>query len=246
VRKVKGVFASYRWRRRFAWLGGLLVVVVALTVIVLALPNESPRVQGPSNVPVRIEESAKPVRLTARDEANALRVASEFVSTAVARKNVDRAWNLVSSELRSGRTREDWDRGRLPVSPYSVRKTSWKFDFADSEGVGWTVTLYPTKSSRETPMDFQIGLHPEGAGKHRRWLVDYWEASPTNSVALSAAGAGTPSSGGGGTAPSGNAKESLTWLIFPLSLLGLVVLIPLAVVSVNWYREYKVRALLRR
>jgi hypothetical protein len=38
----------------------------------------------------------------------------------------------------------------------------------------------------------------------------------------------------------------LTWLIFPLSLLGLVVLIPLAVVSVNWYREYKVRALLRR
>jgi hypothetical protein len=246
VRKVKGVFASYRRRRRFAWLGGLLVVVVALTVIVLEVPNHSPKVQCPSNVPVRIEESAKSVRLTARDETIALRVASEFVSTAVARKNVDRAWSLVSSDFRSGTTREDWHRGRLPVSPYSVGKTAWKFDFADSEGVGWTVTLYPTKSSRQTPMDFQIGLHPEGSGKHRRWLVDYWQASPTNAVALSAVGAGTPSSGGGGSAPSGNAKESLTWLIFPLSLLGLVVLIPLAVVSVNWYREYKVRALLRR
>jgi hypothetical protein len=246
VQKVKGVLASYRWRRRFAWLGGLLVVVVALAVIVIEMPNESPKVQGPSNVPVRIEESAKPVQLTARDETLALHVASEFISTAVARKNVDRAWNLVSSDFRSGTTREDWHRGRLPVSPYSVRKTSWKFDFADSEGVGWTVTLYPTKSSHETPLDFEIGLHPVGSGKHRRWLVDYWQASPTNAVALSAAGAGTPGTGAGGNVASGKAKESLTWLIFPLSLLGLVVLIPLGVFGVNWYREYKVRVLLRR
>jgi hypothetical protein len=195
---------------------------------------------------VRIEESAKPVRLTARDETIALDVASEFVSTAVARKNVDRAWKLVSSDFRAGLTREDWDRGRLPVSPYSVRKTAWKFDFADSDGVGWTVTLYPTKSSRKTPMDFQIGLHPRGSGKHRRWLVDYWQASPTNAPALSAAGSGTPGTGGGGSVASGKAKESWTWLIFPLLMLSLVVLIPLGVVSVNWYREYRVRVLLRR
>jgi len=243
---MKGILASYRWRRRFAWLGGLVVVAVALTVIVLEMPNESPEMQGPSNVAAPIEESPKPVRLTARDEAIALRVASEFVSTAVARKNVDRAWNLVSSDFRSGMSREDWDRGRLPVSPYSVRKTAWKFDFADSEGVGWTVTLYPTKSSHETPMDFQIGLRPVGSGKRREWLVDYWQASPTNAVALSAAGSGTPAGGGGGNVASGKAKESWAWLIFPLFLLSLVVLVPLGVVSVNWYREYRVRALLRR
>jgi hypothetical protein len=246
VRRVKGILASYRWRRRFAWLGGLLVVVVALTVIVLEMPNETPKVQGPSNVPARIEKAPKPVRLTAREEAVALRVASEFVSTAVARKNVDRAWNLVSSDFRSGMTREDWHRGRLPVSPYSVRKTTWKFDFADSEGVGWTVTLYPTKSSRETPLDFQIGLHPVGSGKHRRWLVDYWQASPTNAAALSAKGSGNAGPGGSGNAPSGNAKESRAWLILPLLLLSLVVLIPLGVVSVNSYRGYRARALLRR
>lgn len=246
MRKVKGVLASYRWRRRFAWLGGLLVVALALTVFVLEMPNESPKRQGPSNIPVRIEESPKPVRLTARDETIALRVASEFVSTAVARKNVDRAWSLVSSDFRSGTSREDWHRGRLPVSPYSVHRTRWKFDFADSEGVGWTVTLYPTRSSRETPMDFQIGLHPVGSAKRRRWLVDYWQASPTNSAALSAAGAGTPSSGGGGNVAPGKAKESWAWLIFPLLLLSLVVVVPLAVFSVNWYREYRVRALLRR
>jgi hypothetical protein len=243
---MKGVFASYRWRRRFAWLGGFAVVAVALGVIVFEMPNESPKMQGPSNVSAPIEESAKPVRLTARDEAIALRVASEFVSTAVARRDVDRAWNLVSSDFRSGLTREDWDRGRLPVSPYSVRRTAWKFDFADSDGAGWTVTLYPTKSSRQSPMDFQIGLRPVRSGTRRQWLVDYWQASPTNSVALSAAGSGTPAGGGGSNVASGKAKESWAWLIFPLFLLSLVVLVPLGVVSVNWYREYRVRALLRR
>jgi hypothetical protein len=223
------------------WIGAVLIVIVGLTVVVLEAPERTPKVQGPSNVRVHVEKSPKPVRLTSRDEAAALRVASQFISSAVARKNVDRSWSLAAQELRSGLTRHEWDQGRLPVSPFSVRRTRWKFDYADSEGVGWTVTLYPAKRSSGPAQDFQIGLHPLGSGKHRHWVVDYWQASPTGAAALSV----TPS-GGGPVAASAKAKESRVWLLLPVALLSLIVLIPIVLVGVNSYRGYRARAALRR
>ena len=179
--------------------------------------------------------------MTSRDEAVALRVASQFISSAVARKNLDRSWGLAAQELRSGLTRHEWDQGRLPVSPFSVGRKSWKFDYADSQGVGWTVTLYPAKGSSGHAQDFQIGLHPLGSGTRRRWVVDYWQASPTGASALSA----TPS-GGGPVAAAPNAKESKAWLLVPFGLLSLIVLIPIGVLGVNSYRGYRARALMRR
>ena len=138
--------------------------------------------------------------------------------------------------VRSGTTRREWDQGRLPVSPFSVGRTKWKFDFADSEGVGWTVTLYPAKRSSRPPQDFQIGLHPLGSGQRRHWVVDYWQASPTGAAALSV----TPSGGG----PV--AAESRAWLLLPVALLSLIVLIPIALVGVSSYRGYRARAVMRR
>ncbi|HEY7148092.1 MAG TPA: hypothetical protein VH420_01480 [Gaiellaceae bacterium] len=238
-----GIVRSYRWRRRLLWLGAALVLLCGVVVAVLEVPNRSPKVQGPSNEPAPILKTPKPVRLTHHDEVVALRVGSEFISTAVARKDVDRSWNLVAPEFRSEVSRAQWDRGRLPVSPYSVRKTTWKFDYADSQGAGWTVTLYPAKGAHEPPQDFQIGLHPLGSGKRRHWVVDYWQAAPTSASALSSASSG--SSSGSGTPASGKAKESEAWLLLPLALLSLIVLIPLGVAGVNYYRGNRARALMR-
>jgi hypothetical protein len=168
-------------------------------------------------------------------------VASQFISSAVARKNVDRSWSLAAQELRSGVTRREWDQGRLPVSPFSVGRTKWKFDYADSEGVGWTVTLYPARRSAGSPQDFQIGLHPVGSGQQRHWVVDYWQASPTGAAALSV----TPS-GGGPVAATAKARESGVWLLLPVALLSLIVLIPIVLVGVSSYRGYRARAVLRR
>jgi len=223
------------------WIGAGLILIVGLAVVALEAPERTPKAQGPSNVRVHYEKPPKPVRMTSRDEAAALRVASQFISSAVARKNVDRSWNLAAQELRSGLTRHEWDQGRLPVSPYSVRRKSWKFDYADSQGVGWTVTLYPAKHSRQPAQDFQIGLHPVTSGTRRHWVVDYWQASPTGAAALSA----TPS-GGGPVAAAPKAKESKAWLLLPFALLSLIVLIPVAVLGVSSYRGYRARALMRR
>jgi hypothetical protein len=223
------------------WIGAALILIAGLTAVALKAPERTPKAQGPSNVRVHVEKSPKPVRLTSHDEAAALRVASQFISSAVARKNVDHSWSLAAQELRSGLTRHEWDQGRLPVSPFSVGRKTWKFDYADSQGVGWTVTLYPGKRSQRPAQDFQIGLHPVGSGTHRRWVVDYWQASPTGAAALSA----TPS-GGGPVAATPKAKESRVWLLLPFALLSLVVLIPIVLVGVSSYRGYRARALMRR
>ena len=223
------------------WIGAALILIVVLTAVALMAPERTPKAQGPSNVRVHVEKAPKPVRLTSRDEAVALRVASQFISSAVARKNLDRSWGLAAQELRSGLTRHEWDQGRLPVSPFAVGRKSWKFDYADSQGVGWTVTLYPAKHSSQRAEDFQIGLHPVGSGERRRWVVDYWQAAPTGAAALSAT-----ASGGGPAAAAPKAKESKAWLLLPFALLSSIVLIPIAVVGVNSYRAYRSRALMRR
>ena len=219
----------------------MLILIAGLAAVALKAPERTPKAQGPSNVRVHVEKSPKPVQLTSRDEAAALRVASQFISSAVARKNVDHSWSLAAQELRSGLTRHEWDQGRLPVSPFSVGRKSWKFDYADSQGVGWTVTLHSAKHSPRPPQDFQIGLHPLGSGKQRHWVVDYWQAAPTGAAALSA----TPS-GGGPVAASAKAKESRIWLLLPFALLSSIVLIPIVVVGVSSYRGYRARALMRR
>ena len=237
---MKGLLSSYRWRRRFVWLGTTLIIVAALTVVVVKVPNKTRKVLGPSNVPVSVDRSPKPVRLTPHDEALALRTASQFVSTAVARKNLDRSWELAAPELRAGLTRKRWDQGELPVAPYAVGKTRWNLDYSDTEGVGYSVTLLPAPGLHQPAQDFQIGLHLLGSGRARRWVVYYWQAVPTGAAVGAAANPGPAS------AASGKPKLGRAWWILPVGLLSLIPLIPIAVIGGNWYRGYRARALLRR
>jgi hypothetical protein len=242
---VKGILASYRWRRRFVWLTATAAVVGGGTAIALTAPNTRPKQRGPSNVTVKVDTSPAPVRLGPHDEALALAVASRFLHTAVARKNIDRSWNLVSVGFRAGFTREQWDRGDMPVVPYPVRKARWNLDYSDTEGIGFSLALSPAKGSHQGPQDFQIGLHPVGSANNRRWLVDYWQPVATGGAVAAGGGGG----GGGGNvtgSASGKAKESMVWLLVPVGLLSLIVLLPLGIVTVNWYRGRRAqRALMR-
>ena len=243
---MRGILASYRWRRRLAWLTATVVLVAGAIAAGLATGltwNRVPQTHGPSNVPARIDNTApKPVRLKRHDERQMLAVASKFIDTAVARKHIDRSWELASSELRSGLTRKKWDTGDMPVAPYPVGQAKLRLDYADSDGVGFSVVLLPAKGSREPPRDFLMGLHPLGSGKNRHWVVDYWQSAPTG-AAVGSVNQGPPS----GTSSSVNtAKESKAWLFLPAGLLSLIVLLPLSVAIVNWYRTRRAeRALLR-
>lgn len=51
------------------------------------------------------------------DEPAARQAAATFVSTAVARRNVDASWPVTHPDLRGGYTRPEWAKGTIPVQP---------------------------------------------------------------------------------------------------------------------------------
>jgi len=213
-------------------------------------PNTAPPENTkPTGGPIKIAAPPKKVPLKVRERAAALAVASRFIDTAVARKNVDRAWGLVTPTLRAGYTRKQWDTANLPgIPPFPVAEARWRLQFSDEKGIGFTMALFPTKASHQQAAVFMIGLHKVGAGKHRHWLVDNWQAAPTTASQVMGGGAG---SAGGVldqvtprvTATSSKAKESPIWLLIPVGLLSLALLIPAGIAGTNWYRDRRARAL---
>jgi hypothetical protein len=247
---VKRVLASYRWRRRLIWLTVTAGVVGGALAIGFIWPNTAPHENSePTGGPVAVVPTPKKVSLKTRERVAALTVAAKFVDTAVARKNVDGAWELVTPTMRAGYTRKQWDSQELPdIPPFPVASARWRLQFSDEQGVGFTLALFPTKASHQQAQVFMIGLHKVGAGTHRHWLVDNWQPAPTTG--------GTVASGGGdggglldqvtprgAAAASAKAKESPIWLLIPVGLLSLVLLIPAVIAGTNWYRNRRAEAL---
>ena len=225
-------------------------VVGGALAIGFTWPNTAPPENTkPTGGPVKIAAPPRPLPLKLRDRAAALAVASRFIDTAVARKNVDRAWGLVTPTLRAGYTRKEWDTGNLPgIPPFPVASARWQPQFSDVKGICFTMALFPTKASHQQAEVFMIGLHKVGLGKHRHWLVDNWQAAPTTATQLASGGGG--SSGGvldqitpRVTATSAKAKESPIWLLIPVGLLSLILIIPAGIAGTNWYRNRRARAL---
>jgi hypothetical protein len=250
---VKKLLASYRWRRRLAWLTGLVLVVAAVVGAIVLWPNTAPNEpRGPSNVPAYVEKEPKAVRLKASDKKDALKVVTRFIYTAVARKNIDRSWELAAPELRQGFTRKQWDSGNMPVVPFPAQSARWRLEYSDDRGVGFSIALFPTPGSQQRAQVFLVGLHTLGAGKRRHWVVDNWQAAPSQGLQSVSGGGGGVGSVLEQTSPGvnrlgrGQRTESAAWLLLPLGLLSLVIFIPLGVLSVNWYRGHRAeRALLR-
>jgi hypothetical protein len=217
---VKGVLASYRWRRRLIWLAVTAGVVGGALAIGFTWPNTAPHENAnPTGGPVNIAPTPRSVPLKTRERVAALAVAAKFVDTAVARKNVDRAWELVTPTMRAGYTRKQWDTADLPdIPPFPVASARWRVQFSDVKGVGFTIALFPTKLSHQQAQVFMIGLHKVGAGTHDQ---------VTPQVATT----------------SGKAKESPIWLLIPVGLLSLVLLIPAAIAGTNWYRNRRAETL---
>jgi hypothetical protein len=213
-------------------------------------PNTAPPENTkPTCGPIKIAAPPKKVPLKVRERAAALAVASRFIDTAVARKNVDCAGGLVTPTLRAGYTRKQWDTANLPgIPPFPVAEARWRLQFSDEKGIGFTMALFPTKASHQQAQVFMIGLHKVGAGNHRHWLVDNWQAAPTTASQVASGGAG---SAGGVldqvtprvTSTSAKAKESPIWLLIPVGLLSLALLIPAGIAGTNWYRDRRARAL---
>jgi len=230
------------------WLTITAVVVGCALAIGFIWPNTAPpQHDNATGGPVKVYATPKAVRLKLHDRAAALVVVSQFVDSAVARHNVDRAWWLVTPEMRAGYTRKQWDTQPLPdIAPFPVAQARWKLQFSDTEGVGFTVALFPPKRAHEQSIVFMVGLHQVGARRQRHWLIDNWQPAPINATASGGGGASgefAPQLGAAaGASPSAKAKESPIWLLLPVGLLSLALIVPAGVFGMNWRRDRRARA----
>ena len=100
-----------------------------------------------------------------------------FLATAVARKHLEKSWNVVAPSLKTGYTYASWSHAsELPVIPYpidDVDTANYYLKYATTKEVLIEVGL-SAKNNVQRPRRFQLGLIPVGKGSQKRWLVDYW------------------------------------------------------------------------
>jgi hypothetical protein len=238
---MRSVLASPRLRRRLAWGGGAAAVACLVVVVGVLFGNNKLRDEPMSNAPARLAEpEPKPEKLTRKGANDALRVAAQFINTAVTRHHVEASWPLSSRALRAGYTRRTWSRGEIPVVPYpSVREARWQLDYSIHNAMGLKVALFPRPGTRVQPAVFYIDLKRVGRGSDRHWVVDGWQPLPERAGGggqpLSAIGVPDLSLDSGGKRQLGTA-----WIAVPLALFSLIVLIPASLFIVSWYRGRRI------
>ena len=233
-----GRLSSPRFRRRLIK-GSLLGAVVGAGALVSILFwNTATLVETPLHGTADLYAPPIPVKMAAAERRQVIATAARFVDTAVKRDHAERAFELVSPNLRTGTTKANWREGDIPVVPYPVDDARWKFDYSYSDEIGLQVAVFPAAGADVRPMVFNMSLHADRVGAKRRWLVDSW----------------SPHGGGGGGRPSrsegssfrigvqgvperASARLGAAWLLVPASLIGLALLVPATLVVVERIRS---------
>jgi hypothetical protein len=208
------------------------------------------------------------VPLTAAKRRKIHSTLAAFISTAVARKEVDKSWKWTGPGLRQGLSRREWSTGDIPVQPYPVSKRglgTWDIvEFSYAKRVGLEVLLWPKRGSGVSPLAVDVDVV---RGHHGRWLVDYWlpkrfrgaEAAapkPKSKHKASEAKAAAkkrerPTVAAPKPVPQAAPKDQLGdprprvsgyWWALPIALLSLIVLLPATIWFLSWRRNRRAMA----
>lgn len=190
----------------------------ALTLLGVYFSNTGHRVRSvytPGPV-ARVAPNPKADSFTPTERKQVRAVASQFVSSAVLRKNVGDSWELTTPELRQGMSHSDWASGSIPVVPYpadAIAEVRWRLDYSYEHTIGMKVAFFPKPGAGVNRQVFDIALENTGTSAKPKWLVSYW--SPSGGVQLAAAGPGGP------PAEAGSTQGSIRpiWLLVPVGLI---------------------------
>ena len=129
-----------------------------------------PRANPPEEFPAEeayVYHEPKRVEFTRVDRAKALATAANFVTYAVARRRVERSYDLTAPALKGGLSRAQWSTQDIPVVPFPVEEARRKIEYSYSDSLGLQVMLFPTAASKLRPSMFAMELTPTGDGKNR-------------------------------------------------------------------------------
>lgn len=224
---------SPRFRRRLLRLSIVGVVVAAIAVAALLIPNhkETGATPPPASEPyrpVQLAENAKEVRLTARERREISRVIDRFVPDVVGRRSLKTGYDLVTRSMTEGQTRAQWARSTPPTLDYRARGRhfGWTLDYALPGDANLNVVLRPARGNKQGAWIFTAEVKRVGG----RWRVDsfvpvaqFGQLKGTNRLVASSDF--TPQGLGGKETRKG--RISPVWLVIPLVALGLFMMIPI-------------------
>ncbi|MFL5926409.1 MAG: hypothetical protein ACJ77E_05690 [Gaiellaceae bacterium] len=219
--------SSPRFRRRLYWLSGTTCGVAGLIFVGFHYSNTG------HSTATAIDRTKKawvykvPARmhLTKRDRSDLFQTSDRFIRTAVARKQLDGAWDLLGPEMKAGQTRKSWDSGFNNVVPFKADGIeAWSILYAYDNDVAVDVSLVSRGKGKSAWAGKTFTLELKRYAAHpRHWLVASW-------VPKGIGGGGTlsPNRRSGPPPPPVKAKLSPTFLLVPaLFLLTLLLVLGL-------------------
>lgn len=185
---------------------------------------------------------AKPT-VSPADRVAINRVLDVFVPAAIGRQHAARAWALTTATMHLGGSRAEWARGSMPVTPFPVVGTSfhgWTVDWVAKGQADVVLLVHLRKGAPLGAVSFDIRMRKV----HGRWLVDSAApeatfSAPGQDSQIQAQPDFRPQPG---QAFSRTGRISAKWaLIIPGILLGIVVVLPIAVIGIHRVRDRRVR-----
>lgn len=229
---------SRRRRRQILWLAVAASAAGGIAAIGLEYPGTAPERSRVSNRPSELlPSSPKSMPLTAARKNLVQGIAAEFVTEAVLRQHVERSYRLTAPELRQGLTQAQWATGNIPVVEYPASEVALiksKVEYSYADRVGLDVLIVPKRGSDVGSTIVALEVTHIGVGPVKRWLVSQ----------SSLVGSSNPTAGEGvpyGANDGHKNPLSALWLFVPVSLLGLIVLVPILLGAREWHRHARVR-----
>lgn len=161
------------WRKALPWLIGLAAICVLVAFVAVVFGNRNPLPEHFSNQPVDVVKPEKSI--TVPDDAKL--VAKTFIQTAVARKNLEKAYPLAGPAIKQGMTMKEWKSGNIAVIPFPLDDlyvAPFKVDYAHERDILMEVALLADPKTGVKSQIFFINLKKYGTGDKARWLVDNW------------------------------------------------------------------------
>jgi hypothetical protein len=176
-RTVGGFLSSPRGQRRMIIFSGVVLVVGFIAFLSAYLLKGTSGIHSPiSTVPAQTH----PKSIKAPPSPQALKVAREFIETAVLRKNLDKAYDITGPALRGNMTRAEWRKGNIAVAPYPARNTktaAFTVDWSYQNQIMLEVDLVAKKGSGANirpHLPYFLGLERKGGRPDGAWQVNTW------------------------------------------------------------------------
>jgi hypothetical protein len=239
---VRRLLSSPRKRRRAAWAGVLLAAAGCAVLIGFLWPNTGTKeAEFQPGKPKIVHEEPPSSPLSKADLASSRKVVDVFVAEAVLRQHLDRAYDIVTPQMRQGMTRIEWKTQDNPVIPFPVRDfvlAKSKLSYSHGNIARYDVAMLARPQGQTASGIFSIELHALGRDGRRHWLVDYWQPIG-GGISTPAVPRANPLALRNQTSATAQ-PLSTSWVLVPLAVLSLIVLLPVGLGVRGWVRNRRI------